>query len=839
MKDKTLEQLIEEITGQGIFEAIEDTVSIQDTDFKVLYQNESAKRIIGDHIGKYCYRAFEGRNNICQDCPLAASFKDGKVRRVERRNPVKPQLIVEITTSVLKDSKGKIVAGIEVVRDIAERKRYEESLLIKNSALESSINAIAFADLGGKLTYVNVSFLEMWGYDDKHEVLGRPAAEFWQMEEKANVVIEALFQTGSWTGELIAKKKDGNIFDVQLSSSMVKDGAGNSICMMGSFLDISERKNAERVMLSYQNRLEAIAQIGSLANSTLNLADVMKQILSGTLKASGATVGMIFLVEPQSKTLRWGSSIGLSEDFIAEYSNHHIKFGEGLTGRIAESGKSIYIQRDSSHDPRIARSVIVTEKLNSFVGVPIHSTDRIVGVINILTRHPDILDEDVITLVSAIGSHVGSAIRNAQLFEEHKKAQEVVFNIAKGVSATVGEKFFFSIAEYLAKILEANYAYVAEIIKEAPNSVRTLALYADGKIIDNIEVDLAGTPCETVREKICSYSSGVQKTFPKADIIASMGVEGYVGIPLFGSSGERLGLMTVMYRRPVKNLEKVETMLRIFAARAAAELERRQSEEELKKAHEEIEAWNRELESRVREKTDELIKSQAQLVQSEKLSSIGQLAAGLAHELNSPLTGLISMTRQYRKGTEKDSKEYRELSLMLSACEYMAKIVKDFNTFSGKSRGEITKCNLIELIESSLNLITNELKLKNIQITKDHAHEHPIVKGDRTELQQVALNIITNAVDAMDDRGRLVIKTGISEDKSSVMMKFIDNGCGIKKENVNSIFEPFFTTKPRGKGTGLGLSVSYAIVKNHEGEIKVESEAGKGTEFEVLLPAVT
>jgi C4-dicarboxylate-specific signal transduction histidine kinase len=174
--------------------------------------------------------------------------------------------------------------------------------------------------------------------------------------------------------------------------------------------------------------------------------------------------------------------------------------------------------------------------------------------------------------------------------------------------------------------------------------------------------------------------------------------------------------------------------MRLKSSRAVLQdeiTERNKAEEELKKVHEEIEAWNRELETRVREKTDKLIKSQAQVVQAEKLSSIGQMAAGIAHELNSPLTGLISMTRQYRKGTEKDSNEHRELSLMLSACQYMAKIVKDFNAFSGKSRGEITECNLIE------------------------------------------------------------------------------------------------------------ISVSYAIVKKHGGEIKIESEAGKGTEFEVLLPAVT
>ena len=228
---------------------------------------------------------------------------------------------------------------------------------------------------------------------------------------------------------------------------------------------------------------------------------------------------------------------------------------------------------------------------------------------------------------------------------ERKKAEEAVLNIAKGVSATIGEKFFYSIVEHLAKILEADYAYVAEIIKEVPIGARTLSLYANGKFIDNIEVDLSGTPCETIREKTCSYSSGVQKLFPHANMMAEMNVEGYVGTPLFDSSRKWLGVMAVMFRKPVKNVSAVESTLQIFAARAAAELERRKSDEELEKAKDEIESWNRELEERVKEKTEELVESQEQLFQAEKLSTLGQLAAGLAHELNSPLTGLISMIR--------------------------------------------------------------------------------------------------------------------------------------------------------------------------------------------------
>ena len=128
MKDKNdpLEQFIKEIVNNGIVEAIGDAMSIHDTNFKILYQNQKAKKIIGNHIGKFCYKAFEHRDYICEGCPLALSFTDGKVRTVERRIPVKKELIVEITTSAIKDATGKIIAGIEVVRDITKRKRLDE-----------------------------------------------------------------------------------------------------------------------------------------------------------------------------------------------------------------------------------------------------------------------------------------------------------------------------------------------------------------------------------------------------------------------------------------------------------------------------------------------------------------------------------------------------------------------------------------------------------------------------------------------------------------------------------------------------------------------------------------
>jgi signal transduction histidine kinase len=245
-----------------------------------------------------------------------------------------------------------------------------------------------------------------------------------------------------------------------------------------------------------------------------------------------------------------------------------------------------------------------------------------------------------------------------------------------------------------------------------------------------------------------------------------------------------------------------------------------------------------ELEKKIEEKTEELKKSQAQLIQSEKLSAIGQMSAGLAHELNSPIAGLLLLVKQYRERAREDSEEYRHLTLMYNACEHMARVVKDFCAFSRRTQGEYADVNLIEVIESTLNLASSQFKQKNIQVIKKYAEKFPEIRGNRTELQQVILNIIKNSTDSMDENGILVIETAISNDGRNVTMKFTDNGSGISKEDLGRIFDPFYTTKAYGEGMGMGLSISYGIVNNHGGKISAESELSKGTKITVSLPAI-
>jgi PAS domain S-box-containing protein len=174
---------------------------------------------------------------------------------------------------------------------------------------------------------------------------------------------------------------------------------------------------------------------------------------------------------------------------------------------------------------------------------------------------------------------------------ERSRAEEDVLNIAKGVSAATGATFFVSLVEHLARALQADHAFIGEFMENKLEWVRTIAVCAQGKIVDNFEYDLTHTPCkQMVSQSMCSYPNGVQQLFPEDRLLADMKIEGYVGIPLFDSNGRALGLMVVLYSRPVANPKLAESMLQIFAMRAGAELERRRAEDRLRKSEE---RWRR------------------------------------------------------------------------------------------------------------------------------------------------------------------------------------------------------------------------------------------------------
>ena len=228
-----------------------------------------------------------------------------------------------------------------------------------------------------------------------------------------------------------------------------------------------------------------------------------------------------------------------------------------------------------------------------------------------------------------------------------------------------------------------------------------------------------------------------------------------------------------------------------------------------------------------------------QMAQTDKLASIGQLSAGIAHGINNPLGIILGYTQLLIRDEGVESERYADLKIIEKHAKNCRSLVEDLLNFARSSQTEKEEIKIHEAMDEVLNFIQHHSELYNIEIEKDYDTNIPPLLLDEKKIKQVLMNLIMNAKHAVGKSGAIRLSTAYNRSNRQVTIKIADTGYGIEKKNISRIFDPFFTTKSTGEGTGLGLSVSYGIIKNHGGNISVESEPGKGTTFTVVLTAAS
>jgi signal transduction histidine kinase/CheY-like chemotaxis protein/ABC-type amino acid transport substrate-binding protein len=411
---------------------------------------------------------------------------------------------------------------------------------------------------------------------------------------------------------------------------------------------------------------------------------------------------------------------------------------------------------------------------------------------------------------------------------ERKRMEAQILHVASGVSAATGESFFHELVRHLAQATAADVAFIGECIDASGSGrVRTLSVFAGDAHAGNFEYPRAGTPCErALRCEICVYPSSVQEAFPDCTMLQELQASSYVGAPLLDSRGQVLGVLSVLHRAPLVSPAEVASLLKIFSARASAELERRHVEE-----------------SRI------LLERQMQHAQ--KLESLGVLAGGIAHDFNNLLTAMLGHLNVAQMKLVPESPAVPHLESLERIIHRAADLSRQMLAYSGKGRFVVRPCDLNHIVQEVAHLLEVSIS-KKIALRFQMAPALPQVEADAAQIQQVIMNLVTNAADAIGDaEGTIRLSTApLTVDRAYldqifhgqalapgtyVTLEVSDTGCGMAPEVQARIFEPFFTTKVTGRG--LGLSATVGILKGHHAGLRIYSEPGRGTTFKLLFPA--
>jgi len=323
-----------------------------------------------------------------------------------------------------------------------------------------------------------------------------------------------------------------------------------------------------------------------------------------------------------------------------------------------------------------------------------------------------------------------------------------------------------------------------------------------------------------------------------AALSVSFLVHRLVHLPLrdLESGARRLTSGNLDHTIPVRSADELGQLATSFNSMTAA----------LRDSQLERKTWAETLEEKVKTRTQQLRVAEAEATRGEKLASVGLLAAGIAHELNNPLTGVLTFSTLLRKKMPDGSLDAEDMDLVIQETKRCAAIIRRLLDFAREKKPEKKFSDLNQIIEETERLIERPAHLRDIEIRKELDTNLPPVWVDADQIKQVVMNMLVNAQQAIEKKGTIDVRTRIApepkraeplaEPVRMVEIAVMDTGCGIPEKNLQRIFDPFFTSKEVGKGTGLGLSVSHGIVRAHGGLIEVESTVGEGTTFRVYLP---
>lgn len=671
---------------------------------------------------------------------------------------------------------------IENATLLEERLQGDEKIIRLAQALEFTDDAIALFDARGDLEYMNKAaqeFGETLSFSPPDHQPSLPVYSDEEPTTPSGVHLTPALEE-SWSREIRQLDKAGEKMEISISINDVIDNGSRMVGRITVGRDVTENRQMQRDLLALNREREVESNIAKIVSSPLEMSDVFDRFskeFANLISFDRLSISGVDLVEQV-----------FTENFLYQPGerSYHLKPGDSYHGTVAgaavESGRCVVFNtEDSDWQQDLFKSVspLIGIGINSFMGVPLVSQDRIVGALAVARDGGPYTEQDQ-ERATRIGNLISGALAGYILERAKQRAE---------AEAAENEARFRQIAE--------NIRGGFYLIKLQPHEV----LYI-------------------------SPSTG----------------------ELWGLSAEDLYQGWSQFRRivHVDDIERAEAAMHLSWTTGELDIEFRVTLEDGS------ERWIANRGFPIRDESGELYRmggfleditekkeADTRLAESERLASIGELSAGVAHEINNPLTSIILYSQMLLDEDVPESIR-NDLQVVSSQAYRAAKIVRNLLQFARKSNPEKRPLSIGGLIRRSLEMKSHEFAINSINVIDDIPDDLPPIMMDEHLILQVLLNILTNAEQACASaygRGSITISASIRS--SLVDISIQDDGPGISPEQLAKIFEPFFTTKETGFGTGLGLSVSHGILSQHQGKIWAESELGVGTTMHVELPLTT
>jgi len=869
---------------QSLTDAMEDGLTIQDKDYNIIYQNELLRKLFGDHLGEKCHRVYEGKDELCDGCPVEKAFKDGKSHTSERK-VVMPSGVVsfwENTANLIRDASGEVVSCLEVTRNITERKKAEEALELRNAYLQqlfdNSPEAIVLLDNEDRILNANRGFETLYGYT-LEEVKGQAIAEV--VVPKDRIEESAGMRKATQNGEILCKetvrkRKDGRLVDVYLLNYPIRSGK-KAVGSYAIYRDITERKQTEAALRESEEKFSKVfSTSGNAICITSFKDDKFIEVNDSFTRFTGYTrqevighnAAELDLWANKEELQHWLNTLqengeAYNEEFHSRMKSGEIRVGLASAETINIGGEPYGltviadITERKQAEEALLRERDKAQKYLDIAGVVILACDF----------------EDRVTLINKKGCQV-LGYKEEEILGK-KWADYFVPEEAKAFEDEVYQKLNSGEAEMLdyenpvlTKDGEERMVFWHDVILKDGHG-KPIGILSSGEDI---------TERKRMEEELRDSQEELERMFESVtDSIVVAGLDGVIlkvnenalKMHGFASEDEMIGKNALLLAAPlerkkmIKNMRRavkegkirgVEyTLVRADGSEFPAEL----STSALKDASDKVFARitiARDISKRKRAEEALNQKMEELRVAYEKLKELDQLKdtflSTVSHELRTPLTSIKSFSEILLTYDEDRETQKEFLNIIKEESDRLTRLINDFLDLSkiesGRMQWETVELSVADVIKTAINATQALASQANLAVKVGISPKLPTITSDKDRLVQVVTNLLSNAIKFTPQGGRIEVKAQMRQSDDSkkkpdvVVVSVTDSGIGIDPKDHKGVFEKFkqvgdtLTDKP--KGTGLGLPICKEIVEHFGGKLWVESQLGKGSTFLFTLP---